>query len=113
MQTKLNWEQDEFHVSLERFGAPIDQRVNWKYSFSYQGKTIFEGDDLGTHQSCDADEALVALLSILALQQGDTDDDYFDSYTEDQVRFRDSDACDDLGMIAFDMEEDMNSGRTR
>lgn len=49
----------------------------------------------------DSDDAKELALSLLAMKPGDTDEDYFASYTEDQLRFASS-YGDELRMVALD-----------
>ena len=51
--------------------------------------TLFEGEDFRPSpiHSVDGDEAVKALMTFLTLRPGDTDADYFDSYTEAQLEY--------------------------
>ena len=53
------------------------------------GKVIFEGADFACSpmHAIDSDEAARALLGFLVLRPGDTDDEYFENYTEEQLNF--------------------------
>lgn len=59
------------------------------YEFFFQNKLIFEGADFHCSplHAVDSDETVAALLSFLALRPGDTDKEYFDSYTPAQLEF--------------------------
>ena len=72
---------------------------------SPKGETLFEGEDYGCAPSdpVDSDRALRGLLGFLTLKPGDTDRDYFKSYTEAQMAFAKGDA-EELSLWA--MEED-------
>lgn len=50
---------------------------------------VFEGADFSCSpcHAIDSDESLRSLLSFLTLRPGDTDADYFKSYTERQLKF--------------------------
>jgi len=52
----------------------------------------------------DGDETIAALLSFLSLRPGDTDDEYFDDYTEDQMEWAEMHG-EELSWIAMEMEE--------
>jgi hypothetical protein len=59
------------------------------------GEVIFSGDDFFPSPMIDdseGEESAVALLSFLALMDGDTDDEYFEKYTPRQIKFRDTEA---------------------
>lgn len=60
------------------------------YEFkSPEGLTIFEGSDFAGWPSHadDSDETLRCLLGFLTLRPGDTDKEYFDEYTPEQLAF--------------------------
>lgn len=64
---------------------------------------LFEGDDYGVpgHECIDSDAAMRGLLSFLTLRPGDTDADYFASYTAEQLAFCDYHA-EALAMASYD-----------
>lgn len=66
------------------------------YNLSDNKSTIFSGDDFYPAPSFDPEgpKSAEALLSFLTLCDGDTDDEYFENYTERQIDFRDSEAED-------------------
>ena len=57
---------------------------------------IFEGEDFSPGMSCciDSDESVVGLMGFLTLRPGDTDDEYFDEYSDEQLQWCESDDCD-------------------
>jgi hypothetical protein len=59
------------------------------YEFYHNDELIFEGDDFGSSpmHSIDGDETVAALLSFLSLKPGDTDREYFESYTPRQMEW--------------------------
>lgn len=67
------------------------------------GSVIFDGDDFGCspQHAIDSDEALRALLGFLTLKPGDTDREYFESYTPEQMAFARGDA-ERLSIYAMD-----------
>lgn len=69
---------------------PYHERVAYELC-GPDGETIFEGDDYGPGQgaggSSDDDESVEGLLSFLALRPGDTDPEWFESYTPEQLAF--------------------------
>lgn len=54
-----------------------------------EAATIFEGEDFAGSplHADDSDETLRSLLGFLTLRPGDTDHEYFDSYSERQLEF--------------------------
>jgi len=76
-----------------------------------KGRRLFEGDDLGipAHQAADGPEAATALLSFLTVQPGDTDAEYFDDYTAEQLDWVNSDEAEDLRLFALELEEGTDS----
>jgi hypothetical protein len=71
------------------------------------GKVIFSGDDYspGMGTSIDGDEAVRGLLGFLTLSPGDTDDEYFEKYTPEQMDFAQSNA-EALSLWGMDPQED-------
>jgi len=53
------------------------------------GNVIFEGEDFccSPLHAIDSDDALAGLLTFLSLQPGDTDDEYFEDYTDEQLEY--------------------------
>jgi hypothetical protein len=80
---------------------------------SPEGVEIFTGSDFAGSpmHADDSNETLRALLGFLTLRLGDTDREYFDDYTPEQIAFRDGPA-EYLSMWALDDEglefEDIN-----
>jgi hypothetical protein len=77
------------------------------YAFYEPGEDepLFEGEDFGASpmDAIDSDETLRGLLGFLTLRPGDTDREYFESYTPRQMEFAESEA-EELQM--FGMEAD-------
>ncbi len=59
------------------------------YQFFHGEEQIFEGDDFGASplHSIDGPETVKGLLTFLSLKPGDTDEEYFDSYTPRQLEW--------------------------
>ena len=68
--------------------------------------TIFEGEDFAGSplHADDSDETLRSLLGFLTLRPGDTDREYFDSYSERQLAFA-GDHAEALSMFGFDVRD--------
>lgn len=88
-------------------GKLSDEKTRLRYSFSHEGKTIFRGDDYLISRSYKpfSKETAASLLMFLTLQEYDTDEEYFESYTPEQLEWRDANAerlsmlfADDLGL---------------
>lgn len=67
---------------------------------------IFEGADFAGSpmHADDADETVRSLLTFLTLRPGDTDADYFEGYSAEQMAFAEGDA-EALSMFAMDPSE--------
>lgn len=97
----------DYTVSL----AATDKRaktgqIKTKYSLTDpKGTVVFSGSDLGCSplNTPESKENAVALLSFLTLRKGDTDEDYFDGYTPEQLAWIDTDDCEDLSMFGYDI----------
>lgn len=59
------------------------------YRFSQGDKVLFEGDDFhcSPMYTIDSGESLRSLLGFLTLRPGDTDEEYFKNYTQEQLDF--------------------------
>jgi len=75
------------------------------------GNVLFEGEDFSCSpmDAIDSDESLRALLGFLTLKPGDTDQEYFDKYTEAQMAWCQSFDCDAMGLWAMEPEEDFET----
>lgn len=69
------------------------------------GKSVmlFEGNDFGSSplHGTDSDESVSALMGFLTVRPGDTDAEYFDSYTQEQLAYCDEHA-ESLGLAVCD-----------
>ena len=113
MESELvnKWERDGFILELYDIGKRQTQYNRSRHLLSYKlwdtGELIFDDDDFGPsplHRD-DSPETVEALLSFLSLQDGDTDDEYFDNYTHEQLEWRDSRA-EALDYARFDWAEE-------
>lgn len=103
------WEDGKFKLKMWEADDRIPNRVirNYlAYRFWYDGKEVFKGADYApdASQTDDGDEAVAGLLHFLSLKPGDTDSEYFDSYTTEQMQFAILHG-EELGTIARDMED--------
>lgn len=68
------------------------------------GAVLFSGEDFGASpmHATDSDEALRALCGFLFLRPGDTDREYFDGYSAEQMAFAKSSDCETLAFLYSD-----------
>lgn len=71
------------------------------------GLVLFQGDDFGCSPmaAIDSDDCLRSLLGFLTLRPGDTDDEYFDSYTPSQLKWAEE-CAEELSLWAMEDPED-------
>ena len=64
---------------------------------------LFSGEDFHCSPCCavDSDKTLRSLLGFLTLKPGDTDKEYFDDYTDEQMAFAEGEA-EEIGLWALD-----------
>lgn len=82
------------------------ERVGYRLTQRQRGQeptVIFEGDDFrpSPMHSVDGDDAVTALMFFLTLRPGDTDAEYFENYTTEQLDF----ACEHGESLQFYVEE--------
>lgn len=85
------WQADDFRLDLYYNGTDWG-RVRMAYEFSDAGRLIFSGENFypSPLHAYDGDEAIAALLGFLALRPGDTDREYFQAYTPEQLAWVDA-----------------------
>ena len=97
----LTWETGE--------RAPTGQSLIGYALYEHLGDTkpLFSGEDCGVSpmHSIDSDGALAALLSFLVLRPGDTDKEYFEKYTEQQLTWCQGSVVDEISGLLLDFEE--------
>ena len=76
------------------------------YEFHHGHKLIFQGEDFACSpcQAVDSDQCVASLLGWLSLKRGDVDRDYFNSYTTEQLEWRDEWA-ETLSIYALELAE--------
>ena len=79
-----------------------------EYFLFLNDELLFSGEDYKPSILLDIDsiDALVGLLFFLTLQDGDTDKEFFENYTENQIEFIKSDACYYLNSLVYDFESE-------
>jgi hypothetical protein len=107
------WADSHFKVELFDCG-PTDEDLSrtcigyrfYDHFYDHNGPPIFEGDDYQV-AACTppaSHAAVLGLLHFLSLKPGDTDDEYFQSYTERQLGWRDSQRRDDLELLVIEFD---------
>lgn len=97
---------DGYTLTLEQTSR-IDNygHVMVRYTFrTPKGTLLFNGDDFGASPLHDpvGIESAKDLLSFLTVRKGDTDEDYFDNYTDEQIEFSESWDCEQLQLYTLD-----------
>lgn len=86
-----------------------DEYGKWILGYTLQsGKdVIFSGEDYHVAPSVQIDsvQAVYGLLGFLTLQAGDTDDEFFENYTQKQLDWTQSSQCEDLAYFVMEQEE--------
>lgn len=93
-----------FHLTLwDTFRTDPRGQSYLGYRLTSQGVTIFEGEDFAGSpmHADDADETIAALMGFLTLRPGDTDDEYFDDYTPEQIEYCEQNA-EALSIAVYD-----------
>lgn len=64
------------------------------YRLTQDGKDLFKGRQyrVGAGTCADSDDSVRGLMGFLTLRPGDTDREYFDNYTPEQMAFAEGDA---------------------
>lgn len=101
------WEQDWFKIDMTvlPFKNKYDKFVI-KWHFFDNDILIFEGDSFSPSPQFPplSDDSVMALISFLTLQPGDTDEEYFKDYTPEQFSWCISERADELRQILMDYE---------
>jgi hypothetical protein len=73
-----------------------------------QRRTLFEGEDFCASplHAVDSDETVEALMGFLTLRPGDTDAEYFEAYTPEQLAF----CSEHAETLAFEVEARFGEG---
>lgn len=81
------WSEGPFRVLLWHAGTQQGHRDILAYRFFHDDALIFEGADFSPSPMFDAasDDSVYSLLGFLCLQPGDTDPEFFESYTPQQL----------------------------
>jgi len=96
---------DNYTLTLKNTWIMKGSKYQVKYWFKNpDNKVIFSGNDFYPSPMVkpESKESAKHLLSFLTLQEYDTDSEYFDNYTDDQLNFRDSQDCENLQFYTMD-----------
>lgn len=109
------WRNNGFTLRLWNTYTRVDGKQQLAYELKDGRKVIFEGNDFYApgDWAWDLKTCVYSLLVFLSLQEGDTDSEYFDNYTPEQIAWRDSSRGEELQMIVFDCEERQERKRSR
>jgi hypothetical protein len=91
-------------LNVEDHKTRIICRMKWNDKIVFEGRDFFA--PLGWWPI--GERARLNLLAFLTLQDGDTDAEYFEGYTPEQLAWRESRDCEELGWWVSDREERMN-----
>lgn len=108
----MTFSQDGFELVLRRTRIKRDGKDYVHYRLydpdwdNEDNEPIFVGEDLGCSPMHDALSlhTVSAALDFFSLKEGDTDEEYFEKYTDRQVRWRD-DRAEELQSIAVELSE--------
>lgn len=76
------------------------------YRLLDSGRVIFEGVDFSPSPlfAWDSEDAVMALLGFLTLQPGDTDEEYFEGHSQEQLDWIMGESAEELRMVWLDFE---------
>lgn len=101
------WRKSGFTLRLWWVRGALCEKERLAYELKDGRRVIFTGEDFycSPLHSVDSLDTVYSLLSFLSLQPGDTDREYFDNYTPEQMVWCRSDRCAELGHIRYELEE--------
>ena len=88
------WDDDVLELKIWDAGYTYrssGDRHGYQYQLTLNGKVIFSGDDFTTPAGMrnDPDELAESILGSLGVQKDDTDAEFFEDYTPEQLAFAD------------------------
>lgn len=101
------WESGSFRLEIGDVSKVHGDRAYYEYVLYFKGEEIFYGMDYGPSPMHDphGDAAVADLLHFLSIMEGDVEDSYFDNYTDKQMAFVCSEDCEELRILAMELEE--------
>lgn len=105
---RVSYDGTRFRLTLSH-GGEWDSAGRWQYAYRFEVKAhressyrvLFEGSDMWGHDEPTSDRACAAAMGWLTLRPGDTDSEYFETYTADQLAYAGSYA-ESLACLASD-----------
>lgn len=94
--------------TFDTYGHMSTGQRKLAYIFQAPGRRVlFKGADYGCAPAdpIDSDAALVGLLGFLTLKPGDTDSEYFDRYTPEQLDWCRGSDCEELSLLVANAED--------
>jgi hypothetical protein len=110
------WRYDGFSLRVYHTGRFASRGTSLlAYRFRDKGKLIFDGSEYSPSpmDSDDGMETVYGILSFLSLRPGDTDREYFDKYTPEQLAWCESGRAEYLSLIVNEREEKLTERRRR
>lgn len=101
------WRKDHFTLRLwDTYRRDSRGQTVLAYELKDGRKVIFSGSDFtgSPLHADDSRQTVAALLNFLSLKPGDTNREYFDKYTPEQMEWCQSDRCEYLGLLAYQMD---------
>ncbi len=111
-ETIREWASGPFSLSLRDTGRTDSRGCSvLGYELRHEGAVVFEGEDFrgSPLHADDSDATVAAILSFLSLKPGDTDREYFESYSPEQLEWADLHG-EELAFLAFELEEQAREG---
>ena len=101
----------ERYIWTKFFNRDFNNRPNILYKVKTPTGVIFQGRDFSPSANCFQDplgrESRCHLLNFLTLKPGDTDSEYFDSYTPEQLEWADSQENENASLDLMGLCEEM------
>jgi hypothetical protein len=96
------------HFTLETFNCGI--AVGYRFTMFQRDKdlvVLFMGNDFNPSvlHAWDGNDSIASLMGFLTLRPGDTDSEYFEHYTPEQLTYCDEHA-ESLSLVAYSWEEE-------
>jgi len=112
-ETIREWESGPFSLILWDTGRTDRRGCSvLGYELHHKDNVIFDGGDFcgSPMHADDSDATLAALLGFLSLRPGDTDREYFEPYSPEQLEWANLHG-EELAILALDLEEQAREGR--
>jgi hypothetical protein len=100
------WEAEDYRLELcDTFRLDYYGKCVLAYRFFHRGRLLFPGADFHCSplHAVDADATVAGVLAFLSLKPGDTDPEYFEDYTPEQLAFARAEG-DNLSLYVEELE---------